>query len=53
MKGQSVSCLSNIPQQKKEIHDHIEQLKKLTQRCLKKIQPMYLEQHSLAINRAG
>ena len=36
MKGQYISCLNNIPQQKKEIHDHIEQLKKLMQRNSKK-----------------
>ena len=53
-KVQSIICLSNIPQQRKEIEEHIEQLKKLMQRySKKKIQPMYLEQLCFAINKAG
>ena len=35
-KGESISCSNNILQQKKEIQKHIEQLKKLMQRYLKK-----------------
>ena len=37
VKGQYISCLNNILQQKREIHNHINQLKKLTRRFLKKI----------------
>ena len=29
LKGQSISCSNNIPQRKKEIQEHIEQLKML------------------------
>ena len=53
VKGQYINCLNNILQQKKEIHDHIKKLKKPMRRCLKKIQPMFLEKLSFAINRAG
>ena len=53
-KDQYISCLNNIPQQKKEIHDQTEQLKNLMQRySKKKIQPMYLEQLCFGIKRAG
>ena len=36
VKGESISCSNNILQQEKEIQKHIEQLKKLMQRYLKK-----------------
>ena len=35
-KGQYISCLNNILQQKRKIHNHTEQLKKLMQRYSKK-----------------
>ena len=40
VKGQSISCLKNIPRQKKEIQKHIKQLKKIMQPYFKNIQLM-------------
>ena len=53
VKGQSISCSNNISQQKKEIQEHIEQLKKLMQRYSKKSSTNVFRTTFFAINRAG
>ena len=53
VKGQSISCSNNISQQKKEIQEHIEQLKKLMQRYSKKNSTNVFRTTFFAINRAG
>ena len=53
MNGQCTNCLINILQQKKAIHEHIEQLKKFRQLYSKKNSSDVLELFCFVIKRAG
>ena len=53
MKGQYINCFNNTLQQKKKIHDHMKQFKKLMQRCSKIISTNVFRTTFFTSNRAG